>query len=71
MLVDIKLVPFVSQIAGVPSLPCHRMSDLLSPLRQPSGNLRNVRDGQGGGAQAHTITSSAVVHLERDRSLGD
>jgi hypothetical protein len=26
--VDMKLVPFISQTAGVPSLPCHRMSDL-------------------------------------------
>jgi hypothetical protein len=26
-------VPFINQIAGVPSSFCHRMSDLLSPLR--------------------------------------
>ena len=30
--VDMKLVPFISQTAGVPSLPCHRMSDL--PIRR-------------------------------------
>ena len=35
MLVDTMLVPFISQIAGVPSLPCHRMSDLPSPLKSP------------------------------------
>src|SRR5258705_9132718 len=28
-----KWVPFISQTAGVPSLPCHRMSDLPSPLK--------------------------------------
>src|SRR5436190_92685 len=33
--VDMKLVPFISQIAGVPSLPCHRMSDLPSPSKSP------------------------------------
>ncbi len=25
----------MNQIAGVPSLFCHRMSDLLSPLKSP------------------------------------
>jgi hypothetical protein len=30
---DTALVPFINQIAGVPSSFCHRMSDLLSPLR--------------------------------------
>jgi hypothetical protein len=34
--VDMKLVPFISQIAGLPSLPCHRMSDLPSPLKSPA-----------------------------------
>ena len=29
------LVPFISQIAGVPSLPCQRMSALPSPLKSP------------------------------------
>ena len=28
-------VPSISQIAGVPSLFCHRMSDLPSPLKSP------------------------------------
>ena len=34
-LLDNTLLPFINQIAGVPSLPCHRMSDLLSPLKSP------------------------------------
>src|SRR5262245_4616975 len=32
---DRTSVPSMSQIAGVPSLPCHRMSDLPSPLKSP------------------------------------
>src|SRR3954462_12376284 len=31
---ETKLVP-INQIAGVPSLFCHRMSDLPSPLKSP------------------------------------
>jgi hypothetical protein len=34
-LVDSTLVPSISQIAGVPSLPCQMMSDLPSPLKSP------------------------------------
>jgi hypothetical protein len=34
-LLDTKFIPFISQIAGVPSLPCHRMSGLPSPLKSP------------------------------------
>ena len=30
-----KLVPFITQIAGVPSLFCQRMSALPSPLKSP------------------------------------
>src|SRR4051812_47140651 len=31
----VDCAPFISQMAGVPSSPCHRMSDLPSPLKSP------------------------------------
>ena len=31
----VVVVPSISQIAGVPSLPCHRMSERPSPLKSP------------------------------------
>ena len=38
-----KFIPSISQIAGVPSLLCHRMSDLPSPLKSPVPSIVPAR----------------------------
>src|SRR6266545_334982 len=42
---DTRLVPFINQIAGVPSVFCHRMSDLLSPLKSPAPSTCQLGPG--------------------------
>src|SRR5262245_40479731 len=45
---DITLLPSINQIAGVPSLPCHRMSDLPSPLKSATPLTCQLAPGLNG-----------------------
>ena len=47
--VDSAVKPFISQIAGVPSSFCHRMSDLPSPSKSPSSLTCQPGPGLGNG----------------------
>jgi hypothetical protein len=46
--IDTTLVPSISQIAGVPFWPCHRMSDLPSPLKSPAPLISQLGPGLNG-----------------------
>ena len=54
-------MPSISQIAGVPSLPCHRMSDLPSPLKSPLPLICQLGPGLNEPA-APTATALRAVH---------
>jgi len=45
---ETKLRPSINQIAGVPSLFCHRMSDLLSPLKSLLPSICQLGPGLNG-----------------------
>ena len=42
------LLPFISQIAGIPLSFCHRMSDMPSPLKSPSSSMCQLGPGLNG-----------------------
>src|SRR5262245_4098296 len=55
---EMKFRPFISQIAGVPSLFCHRMSDLPSALKSPVALICQLGPGLNGPTAP---TDTAVV----------
>ena len=74
----VDCAPFMSQIAGVPSSPCHRMSDLPSPLKSPVPLICHVGPGfeRAGGTHPCRLRTihepdrrGAVVALPQDVAL--
>ena len=64
----VKLVPSIVQIAGVPSLPCHRMSDLPSPLTSLLPLICQLGPGLKG-PTAPTNGVGAVHQPDRGRAV--
>jgi hypothetical protein len=56
--------PSISQIAGVPSLPCHKMSDLPSPLKSPLPSICQL--GPGLNDPAAPIDTTCVPSIRQE-----
>src|SRR6266850_4504092 len=67
--IDTTLVPSMVQMTGVPSSFCHRMSDLLSPLKSPVPSMCQLGPGLNGPtapanvALVPSISQTAAVPL--------
>src|SRR5262245_30884085 len=62
----VALMPFISQIAGVPSLPCHRMSDLPSPSKSPVALICQLGPGLNGPTAPKATVRSSERNARRD-----
>ena len=63
------MVPSISQIAGVPSSFCHRMSDLPSPLKSPVPLMCQLGPGLNEPAAPLESTFDAVHQPDRGRAV--